>query len=145
MQTFLPYQSFTESAKCLDNKRLGKQRVEAWQILRIVAGMDENSRWRNHPAVLMWGNYEIALAVYGMEICNEWIKRGYNDSLRIRFYNHLMVNKEEELNKPNWFGLPDFHSSHRSNLLRKDPIWYGKFNWTEPPDLPYVWPVRKEN
>lgn len=29
MQTFLPYFSFIESAKVLDNKRLGKQRVEA--------------------------------------------------------------------------------------------------------------------
>lgn len=35
MNTFLPYPSFDESAKCLDYKRLGKQRVEAKQILEI--------------------------------------------------------------------------------------------------------------
>jgi hypothetical protein len=34
------------------------------------------------------------------------------------------------------------HDSHRSNLLRKDPQWYGQFGWTVPDDLPYVWPVR---
>ena len=33
------------------------------------------------------------------------------------------------------------HASHRSNLLRKDPEHYMQFGWTEPPDLPYVWPV----
>lgn len=36
MQTFLPYPSFIKSAQCLDNKRLGKQRVEAYQILQIL-------------------------------------------------------------------------------------------------------------
>lgn len=33
------------------------------------------------------------------------------------------------------------HASHRSNLLRKEPEYYTQFGWTEPPDLPYVWPV----
>ena len=36
MQTFLPYEDFTKTAQCLDYKRLGKQRVEAYQILRIL-------------------------------------------------------------------------------------------------------------
>ena len=34
MQTFLPYPDFARSARCLDNRRLGKQRVESYQILR---------------------------------------------------------------------------------------------------------------
>ena len=33
MQTFLPYESFRESAKVLDWRRLGKQRVEGMQII----------------------------------------------------------------------------------------------------------------
>ena len=33
MQTFLPYDNFEESASVLDWKRLGKQRVEAMQIV----------------------------------------------------------------------------------------------------------------
>jgi hypothetical protein len=36
MQTFLPYPSFEETAKILDYKRLGKQRVEAYQIANII-------------------------------------------------------------------------------------------------------------
>ena len=36
MQTFLPHRDFEQSAKCLDMKRLGKQRVEAYQLLLIM-------------------------------------------------------------------------------------------------------------
>jgi hypothetical protein len=36
MQTFMPYSDFEKTARCLDNKRLGKQRVEAWQILNTL-------------------------------------------------------------------------------------------------------------
>jgi hypothetical protein len=43
--------------------------------------------------------------------------------------------------KPNWIGDEKFHASHRSNLLRKDKEFYGKFGWAEPDDLPYFWPV----
>lgn len=47
MQTFLPYPNFTASAATLDDRRLNKQVVEAWQIL---TGRVPN---RNHPACLM--------------------------------------------------------------------------------------------
>lgn len=36
MQTFLPYGSYTESARCLDNRRLNKQRSECKQILNAL-------------------------------------------------------------------------------------------------------------
>lgn len=36
MKTFLVDRDFQKSAKMLDNKRLGKQRVEAYQLLRII-------------------------------------------------------------------------------------------------------------
>ena len=36
MQTFLPYRGFTESARVLDTRRLGKQRVETIQVLRAL-------------------------------------------------------------------------------------------------------------
>ena len=35
------------------------------------------------------------------------------------------------------------HTSHRSNLLRKAPEWYGQFGWTEAPDMAYWWPRRE--
>ena len=38
MQTFLPYEDFRESVRSLDDKRLGKQRVEAYQIISALTG-----------------------------------------------------------------------------------------------------------
>ena len=72
MQTFLPEVTFTASAKALDNKRLGKQRVEVLQLLRALSG--ESKGWVNHPACKMWHGFEMALAVYGLAICDEWKK-----------------------------------------------------------------------
>ena len=140
MQTFLPYSSFTDSAKVLDRARLGKQRVEAYQILRTLRG--ETSGWQNHPAVLMWNGYENSLITYGCVMCIEWKSRGYKDSLHSKFLLHS--EEYQGLLRPFWMGDQDFHASHRSNLLRKDPQWYGQFGWNEPSDLPYVWPVKKE-
>lgn len=137
MQTFLPYPDFAKSASVLDNKRLGKQRVEAKQI--YLALTDATYGWQNHPAVRMWRGFEFALCHYGVEICREWRRRGFKDTLYEFFWpRDWAINSEYY---PDWLGSSDFHASHRSNLLRKDPIWYGQFGWTEGPDLPYVWPT----
>lgn len=137
MQTFLPYKSFKESAKCLDRQRLGKQRVEAWQILRTITG--QTSGWKNHPAVKMWKGYANALCIYGSIICNEWIKRGYKDNLKKNFVDY-MINQMTIAKFPPWLGDESFHASHRSDLLRKNPEHYSQFEWKEPDNLPYIWP-----
>lgn len=138
MQTFLPYKSFSESAKCLDNKRLGKQRVEAWQIYCSLTQADYG--WKNHPAVRMWRGYEKALLEYGYRVCREWISRGFNDSMKERFKVELFKFDKELVCEVPWL-TDEFCRSHQSNLLRKDPVWYGQFKWNVPDNLPYVWPV----
>ena len=45
MQTFLPYSNYPASARVLDNKRLGKQRVEVLQILKALAGESKFESW----------------------------------------------------------------------------------------------------
>ena len=45
----------------------------------------------------------------------------------------------EEIKMPVWFGDNEFHKSHRQNLLRKDPIHYGKEGWSEDPNDVYRW------
>ena len=140
MQTFLPYEDFAESAKCLDYRRLGKQRVEAYQILRALTG--ESKGWVNHPATKMWKGYEVALAKYGYEMCKEWKARGYKDSLEEKFMTFFVHNADRTTHifqVPSWLGGP-IHASHRSNLLRKNKEFYGKHGWTEPDNLEYVWP-----
>ena len=51
MQTFLPYPYFEKCASCLDWKRLGCQRKEADQILKIITGEITTTAWQNHPYV----------------------------------------------------------------------------------------------
>lgn len=140
MQTFLPYADFRRSARCLDYRRLGKQRVECKQILRALRG--ESRGWKNHPAVRMWRGFEAALCRYAIDICAEWRARGYQDSLLPYFETALLA--LPSTSNPPWLGREDFHASHRSALLRKRPDFYAVLEWNEPPDLPYVWPVLKE-
>ncbi|MCT7355255.1 MSMEG_6728 family protein [Streptomyces sp. 15-116A] len=150
MQTFLPYPGFAESALVLDRRRLGKQRVEALQVLRglIVPGYG----WRRHPAVRMWTGYEEALVRYGLEVCRVWRERGHQDSCAATLVADLAaarpgtrVRDQRELARagelPPWLGDESFHRSHRSALLRKDPDAYAEHFPGEPDDLPYVWPA----
>lgn len=137
MQTFLPYQDFSLTAKCLDYKRLGKQRVECLQILKALCGLTNG--WANHPATKMWAGCEDALLVYMKEITDEWINRGYKNNITLHYeiLNDLDI---EKIKYPKWLGKKEFHDSHKSNLLRKDFEYYKKFNWGVPNDLPYIWP-----
>lgn len=148
MQTFLPFADFVETAKCLDYKRLGKQRVEAYQILRVLLGIGKRNKngnlaWENHPAVKMWKGYESALYLYTIVICSEWKKRGYRDSIipKINEIIHLTSEELPTISMPPWLNNADIMASHRSNLLRKNKEYYSQFGWTEPNNLPYVWPV----
>jgi hypothetical protein len=148
VQTFLPYPSFVETARVLDERRLGKQRVEALQILRAIH--IPTYGWQHHPAVRMWRGHEQALVCYGVTMCDEWVARGHPDTVRPQILVHAhegMVRGEEELKAqgamPSWLGREDFHRSHRSALLRKDPGHYGAAFGDVPADLDYVWPVPK--
>jgi len=137
MQTFLPYAEFDKVASVLDMKRLSKQRVETLQIMKALN--DPTYGWQNHPAVAMWRGHRGALMMYQRAICNEWTSRGYKDTC-LEKTEALVANiPSSEWEQPSWLGNYELHESHRSNLTRKFPEWYGEF-WDEPNDLPYVWP-----
>ena len=136
MQTFVPYPDFAASAKVLDRLRLGKQRVEAYQILRAHLGFSKG--WHQHPATLMWTGHLSGLAAYTLACCDEWVGRGYADTIRTKV-TELVTPDHTDL--PDWWGDPTVHLSHQSNLLRKMPDHYGQFFTDVPDDLPYVWPT----
>ena len=136
MQTFLPTSNFAESAKYLDYRRLGKQRVEVLQLLNSFHKPNYKG-WKNHPAREMWRGYENALVMYGQAICNEWISRGYKDTCFGKITAHYNGNLNSKL--PSWVGREDIHLSHKSNLIRKYPEYYKPF-WPDVPDnLEYIW------
>jgi len=125
MQTFLPYPDFEKSLECLDYRRLGKQRVEADQLLK--------GQWSNHPASKMWRGYEEALKLYRNTAIECWSARGYVNNMPLLEVGKVVM--------PSWFGDEKFHAAHRSNLLRKNYEYYSQFGWTESDSLKYVWPV----
>lgn len=137
MQTFLPYPDFKKSVQVLDSKRLGKQRVETFQVLNILLGRTTTKGWRNHPVTLMWEGYESALQLYQNYTIEEWIKRGYKNTMS---FESLLLDAK----LPPWFGDDRIHRSHRANLLRKNWEYYSPY-FNEDPTMPYYWPVNKEN
>lgn len=134
MQTFLPYPDLLQSVRVLDYRRLGKQRVETFQVLNILLDRTDTKGWRNHPVTRMWSGYEEALKLYQNFTIEEWVKRGYNNSMQFEELNY------KRITLPPWFGNKEFHRSHRSNLLRKDYEYYSQY-FDEPSDLEYYWPV----
>lgn len=140
MQTFLPYSDFEKTAKCLDRQRLGKQRVEAMQIIRILDG--QKSRWENHPAVKMWRGYDLALKAYFNAISAEWqYERGYKHNMGYFYDDFWDGFNRLPVIMPPWMGSKDFHRSHKSNLVRKKPKHYSHIFKGVPDNLPYIWPV----
>lgn len=146
MQTFLPYPDFAATAAVLDWRRLGKQRVEALQVLRAITVPGYG--WRNHPAARMWLGYEEALVRYGLEVCAGWRATGRADGVADTLHAEFgrAVRDQAELASagelPPWLGWEPLHRSHRSALLRKDRDYYRpRFGGDLPDDLPYVWPV----
>ncbi len=129
----MPYPDVYKSLRCLDYRRLGKQRVEAFQIINIITGKTDKKGWVNHPAVRMWRGHEQALMLYFDAAVDIWVERGYKNNMRKYWISAALF--------PDWFGDEAFHRSHQSNLIRKDPAFYGPQFPGIPSDLPYVWPI----
>lgn len=149
VQTFLPYADFVASARALDPRRLGKQRVECLQVVRGLTVPDYG--WRHHPAVRMWRGHLEALGRYSLTCGEVWTETGRADTCATTLRYDLAeagverIRTQDELAAagalPAWLGDEDFHRSHRSSLLRKDPEFYGARFSDVPDDLPYVWPT----
>ena len=141
MQTFLPYANLRKSVQCLDYRRLGKQRVEAFQMLNCITGKSQSRAWQNHPCTRMWRKYPECLAYYKDLCINEWDWRGYNNSMPFTDETWLSDSFRFPQSKmPAWLGDKRLHSSHRASLLHKDIEFYGQYNWREKPLLKYWWP-----
>lgn len=150
MQTFLPFADFEASARSLDPKRLGKQRVETIQVVRALTVPGYG--WANHPATLMWRGFEEGLGRYGFVCCEVWCELGFGDTCAatiatdLRAFGIDTVRSQAELAAagalPPWLGEPGLHRSHQSALVRKDPRYYRDRFPDAPGDLPYLWPVR---
>jgi hypothetical protein len=142
MQTFLPFSNFQTSALSLDNKRLNKQRVESYQILRAIT--DPDYGWQHHPAVNMWRGYDQALLHYALEMCEQWTARGGKDHKNLEGRLIAEFCTGEEVLYPWWLGDERLHISHRANLYFKDQDYYKQY-WIFEEEIPYFWPTTQES
>lgn len=133
MQTFLPYKSFIQSAQVLDSKRLNKQILEGYQILKVLNNPDPRAAWRNHPAAKMWQGHEASLYEYIMAMADEADVRGIKTDKNRENLKVLrnVTQKFWGTDKPEWLDnsikINRLTESHRANLYRKDPEFYFEF------------------
>lgn len=161
MQSFLTSpDSFVETSAQLDNKRLHKQTLEAWQCLLTNTKLDPEGNhrdpkgWYNHPVARMWRGYETLLVSYISATYFEWRSRGFKSTLLEKTYRTYdraveLDRVSTELIIPDWMSDRDYYerlcSTHRTALLCKNYDWYKQFGWAEdpgeqPPTYDYLWP-----
>ncbi|MCX8187189.1 MAG: pyrimidine dimer DNA glycosylase [Nitrososphaeria archaeon] len=132
MQIFRPYIDWRLSAAALDDKRLGKQRVECKQVLKAILRRlnlinDGKRGWLNHPIVLMYYNdgraYIQDLVSFFQACVDEWKRREFTSTISLDDIKELLE-KVESLD-----GTPITHVhevEYRRILLIKNPEHYLK-------------------
>jgi len=153
VQTFLPYASFQKSAKELDSKRLNKQILECYQILKVLSSDDPKAAWRNHPAVKMWRDHEFALWNYVQAMIVEADDRGIKTDKNLSNLLELRKEKADQWGSknPEWMSdsvlMNYVTTTHKANLFLKDQVLYPQFEdavtdeYNQPccPDCKYFW------
>ena len=132
MQTFLPSADYEYAAQTLDNKRLNKQILEGYQIMKVLSGASESGAWRNHPAVLMWKNAEHSLMDYIDNMVYEANFRGIKTDKNVLNLQTLKRSFSSRWGKsqPVWQKPEHLNrviTTHKVNLYRKDPEFYAEF------------------
>ncbi|AFA39517.1 hypothetical protein Pogu_1490 [Pyrobaculum oguniense TE7] len=130
MQIFRPYVDHKRSAAFLDDLRLGKQRVEARQVIMAIlrkAGVVQDGKrgWLSHPIVLTYYNsgrpYLADLVVYFYAVVEEWKRRGRRNNIDLADLIPLIKRVEGAPGTP----ITHVHEvEYRRVLLLKDPCHY---------------------
>ena len=91
----------------------------------------------------MWHGHEGYFSIYGEQMSREWIRRGFRDTLMQRFHEFraqwYAQGHASLMGPPEWMksgALERVIESHKSNLVRKDPLYYRPRFPDVPPDLP---------
>lgn len=135
VNTFFTSSNPKKTARKLDDRRLGKQRVEAKQIIDALE--DRTSGWSNHICTRGWIGYTEALKDYYNIIVKEWIKRGKKNTMKL-------YKLEEKPEYPPWATCKKIQYSHQARLIQKDPVFYKK-RFSPPEEyheLSYIWPAK---
>lgn len=131
VNTFILTDDPKECAKRLDPKRLGKQRVEAFQIIKVL--INKSTGHSNHPCTKMWQEHLDGLKYYTNCMIDEWISRGYKNTM-------LKYDNVDASSLPWWYSNKQIHYANMASLVRKDPNYYTSFTYPSVYDkFGYIW------
>lgn len=133
MITFLISSNFSKTAKALDKRRLNKQRIETYQLIRVLKGKSKG--WENHPATKQWVGYIYALKAYHNAMMEECEKRGIKKPEKIPIYK-----LPEDIEYPWFVFCKRYHNTHKASLMRKDSEYYDFDIDDEYHENGYIWP-----
>lgn len=168
VNTFITSLYLPNTFKKLDFRRLGKQRLEAKQLIDILKMIDNgedvsNVGFSSHPVTQMWIGYTNALKAYYNLCLQEWIDRGYNNTMKkydideTKFINRevkfdgiktTFISEDTEYSFPPFASFKPFILTHKAALYKKDPNFYAGFlnDELEPyVNLGYLWPTHYGN
>jgi hypothetical protein len=170
MITLVPYPSFEQSARTLDWQDLSQQRIDALEILRALLAPPEGwvdhpaiTMWEQHGLALVCYTLTICdewaartwLSETGYSRVEDPVRDTVIELVAERFgcsqeavetlaAYEALTNPElvarTGASLPWWVGHQPVHASHRSLLLRRNPVWYQQHGWGEPDGLPLLWP-----
>lgn len=112
MMTFVLSSDLILSMSWLSNRHLGKQRVEALQIINTIL---YGGGWSNHPAVNAWRDHLSGLQYYYNCCLTEWCNRGFKNTMKLIDLDDYTL--------PDWVYWDDIHYSHQAMLCRKDQFY----------------------
>lgn len=116
--TFVTFSDANAVAASLSKRNLGKQRVEAQQILNALE--NPGAGYSNHAITKAWRGHEDGLRHYINCMIDEFVRRGCKNNMPRHDLSHL-----SNVVMPWWFGWDRLHYSHRAQLIIKDPPHYG--------------------
>jgi hypothetical protein len=135
VNTFIVSDDYESTAKILDYKRLGKQRVEAMQLINVLEN-SELTGWKNHPATKQWRGHVNELKKYTNEMIKEWIRRGYKNTMKL-------YDVDESTCKPWFITWKPMQYSHMASLIRKNKEYYKPYFYKKYPIVyefyTYLW------
>lgn len=143
MQTYLPLPELEGSFLCLDDLTLRQQCLDAVRLLDCLVGYDPC--WTRHPAFRMWYGFEQMLCCYAHMAHDFHLRRLTTHS---QLFSWFML-QETVRRRPDLMGTPAvppwwndrrLHTSHQSNLVRKNPAHYGPIFPKTKPSPVWCWP-----
>lgn len=148
MMIYMTRMSYGKSAADLRDADLHSCMTRGHELFDVLTGATKSDSYsKNSPVKGMWRGYEYALGIYVMMSGMEWCyRRGFAGHKSfwpvfkgIQELKHY--DKDFVYEVPPWFRDTDVLASHRSNLVRRDPLTYEDTWHVCPQNWPYLWPI----